>query len=144
MTGPMYYDVIGDGSFEHGAVELSIDEHHPGKVQVQAASHYTAEPAYMTPEQARELARSLVAAADTLEGKPLSCFAKAAPNEPTFTLLGRDLAACHGITGWASARIQLGLNAFSDAQIQEALDLSNVFEKYAEMRRSMNAEGSGR
>ncbi len=133
---------IGNGSYKLGSVYVSIDQHHPGKVQVIGASHYDAEPAYLDAEEARELARTLLTAADQLEGKPISCFARALPDEPTFTLLGRDLAACHGITGWASARIQLGLNEFVDPQIQEALDLSNAFEKYAEQRRSQKVEGS--
>lgn len=106
-----------------------------GQIWLSAWTNYD-DIAVLGPEDARAVARQLLAAADLTEGKPLSCMAKAEPFEPTFTLLGRDAAAPTAVSQWAQARIDHGLNRFEDPQIQEALDLSNTMEAYAKQRKA--------
>lgn len=52
---------------------------------------------------------------------PNSCMSRAANDEMTFVLLGRDEAAPDAIIAWAAKRVSLGKNRLDDAQIQEAL-----------------------
>ena len=51
---------------------------------------------------------------------PKSCMSRAADDEMTFVLLGRDKAAPVAIRAWISERIRLGKNRPDDAQIVEA------------------------
>jgi hypothetical protein len=56
------------------------------------------------------------------------CMFRAADDEMTFVLLGRDVAAPATIRAWTAERIRLGKNLASDPQIQEALDCANTME----------------
>jgi hypothetical protein len=49
-----------------------------------------------------------------------TCMAHAHPQEMTFVLLGRDVAAPFAIRAWADERVRLGKNTETDAQIVEA------------------------
>ncbi|HYE19231.1 MAG TPA: hypothetical protein VEA69_12345 [Tepidisphaeraceae bacterium] len=51
---------------------------------------------------------------------PNSCMNRAADDEWTFVLLGRDLAAPAAVRAWIDERIRLGKNRPGDAQIVEA------------------------
>lgn len=53
---------------------------------------------------------------------PNSCMSKAGPDEMTFVLLGRDVAAPVAIRAWVNERIRVGKNNADDPQIKEALD----------------------
>jgi hypothetical protein len=46
-----------------------------------------------------------------------TCMAHAHPEEMTFVLLGRDVAAPATIRAWVAERIRLGKNVETDAQI---------------------------
>lgn len=59
---------------------------------------------------------------------PNSCMSRAEPNEMTFVLLGRDVAAPFAIREWVRARVRLGKNTYLDAQIEEALDCADQME----------------
>jgi hypothetical protein len=52
---------------------------------------------------------------------PKSCMSRAADDEMTFVLLGRDKAAPVAIRAWVNERIRLGKNTATDPQIVEAL-----------------------
>lgn len=60
--------------------------------------------------------------------KPESCMNRAADDEMTFVLLGRDAAAPSVIRFWAGERVRRGTNEWSDAQIVEALECANRME----------------
>ena len=62
---------------------------------------------------------------------PRSCMSRAADDEWTFVLLGRDAAAPQTIRFWVDERIRLGKNKISDAQMQEALTSADAMEKEA-------------
>ncbi len=49
-----------------------------------------------------------------------TCMAHAHPQEMTFVLLGRDVAAPFAFRAWADERVRLGKNTETDAQIVEA------------------------
>ncbi len=51
---------------------------------------------------------------------PASCMSRAADDEMTFVLLGRDAAAPAAIRAWIDERIRLGKNTATDKQIIEA------------------------
>lgn len=59
---------------------------------------------------------------------PNGCMFRAADDEMTFVLLGRDVAAPTTIRAWVAERIRLGKNLASDSQIQEALDCASTME----------------
>ena len=56
------------------------------------------------------------------------CMAKALDDEPTFVLLGRDLAAPAAIRAWIGVRLNTGKNSPDDAQIREAMELIRMME----------------
>jgi hypothetical protein len=62
------------------------------------------------------------------KSEPDSCLNRAAPDEPIFVLLGRDIAAPDTIRFWIAERIRLGKNQPGDAQLQEAEDLADMME----------------
>jgi hypothetical protein len=51
---------------------------------------------------------------------PKSCMSRAAWDEMTFVLLGRDVAAPAAIRAWIKERIRRGKNRPGDVQLQEA------------------------
>jgi hypothetical protein len=57
-----------------------------------------------------------------------SCWNKAEENERVFILLARDPAAETAIRAWVDARIRLGINQPSDAQINEALTCATMMK----------------
>lgn len=59
---------------------------------------------------------------------PKSCMSRAADDEMTFVLLGRDAAAPHAIHAWVAERIRLGKNKATDPQIIEALECAARME----------------
>ena len=59
---------------------------------------------------------------------PQSCMSRAADDEWTFVLLGRDTAAPATIRFWCNERIRLGKNQADDAQIEEALRCAAAME----------------
>lgn len=65
---------------------------------------------------------------------PTSCMSRAADDEPTFVLLGRDLAAPWTIRAWCSARILAGKNAEGDPQIAEARACADAMDVYRQRR----------
>lgn len=65
------------------------------------------------------------------------CHGKAAPDEPTFTLLARDPAASVLVGLWVVARVGIGKNDEDDAQVQEANECSHRMAEWA------NARGRG-
>lgn len=58
------------------------------------------------------------------------CYANAGPDEPTFTLLARDVCAPEVIRFWAQCRLEEGRNKPGDAQITEALECALAMERY--------------
>lgn len=60
---------------------------------------------------------------------PKSCMSRARDDEMTFVLLARDVAAPGAIRWWARKRVELGKNAWSDAQIVEALACADEMER---------------
>lgn len=52
---------------------------------------------------------------------PRSCMSRAQPDEWTFVLLGRDLAAPVAVRAWVEERVRLGKNQRDDPQIAEAV-----------------------
>lgn len=58
------------------------------------------------------------------------CHAKARPDEPTFTLLGRDPAAAAAIRYWCLERQKQGKNSAGDAQLIEAYQLADSIDRY--------------
>jgi hypothetical protein len=58
-----------------------------------------------------------------------TCMQHAHPEEMVFVLLGRDPAAAIAIRKWAYERIRLGKNAWSDAQIVEAMECAATMER---------------
>ena len=63
---------------------------------------------------------------------PNSCMSRARDDEMTFVLLGRDPAAPVVIRAWTRARIEMGKNQASDAQIAEALECARKMEAASE------------
>lgn len=59
---------------------------------------------------------------------PNSCMSKAAPDEMTFVLLGRDMVAPAVIREWCRLRCLHGKNKPLDAQITEALTCAETME----------------
>jgi hypothetical protein len=66
-------------------------------------------------------------AAEKVDGQ--SCWNKAAFNEMTFILLGRDAAAPVAIRAWIVERIRLGKNQPGDHQIEEAERCAQFIER---------------
>jgi hypothetical protein len=60
---------------------------------------------------------------------PNGCLARSMPDEPRFTLLGRDLEAPKAIRQWTLLRIEAGQQA-DDPQILEALADAASFERW--------------
>jgi hypothetical protein len=60
---------------------------------------------------------------------PAGCMARAADDEMTFVLLGRDAAAPETIRYWIARRIELGKNQAGDAQIVEAEQCAQTMER---------------
>lgn len=60
---------------------------------------------------------------------PESCMSRAADDEMTFVLLGRDSAAPHTIREWCKERIRLGKNTTTDRQIAEAMACAAAMEQ---------------
>lgn len=59
-----------------------------------------------------------------------SCMSRAHPDEMTFVLLARDVAAPAAIRAWAKERIRLGKNTHGDdPQIREALECADTMER---------------
>ena len=61
--------------------------------------------------------------------RPHSCLNKAACDEMTFVLLGRDIAAPETIRFWANERVARGKNSWRDPQILEALECADTMER---------------
>ena len=59
---------------------------------------------------------------------PKSCMSRAAEDEMTFVLLGRDICAPLAIRAWVEARIATGKNQRTDPQITEALSCAAYME----------------
>lgn len=59
------------------------------------------------------------------------CYENAAPDEPMFVLLARDISAPETVRRWATLRVLLGKNQPDDAQIVEAMECANAMEEYA-------------
>lgn len=66
---------------------------------------------------------------------PKSCMSRAADDEMTFVLLGRDAAAAATVRFWVERRVELGKNLPTDAQIVEALHSADVMERTARCAR---------
>lgn len=62
---------------------------------------------------------------------PKSCMSRAADDEMTFVLLGRDVAAAPTVRFWAERRVELGKNCWDDPQIVEAMKCADVMEATA-------------
>jgi hypothetical protein len=60
---------------------------------------------------------------------PNSCMVRAKEDEMTFVLLSRDVCAPAVIRFWASERVRVGKNTWSDPQITEALSCAAFMEK---------------
>ena len=60
--------------------------------------------------------------------KEHTCMQHAHPNEMVFVLLSRDAAAPATIRAWVTARLALGKNVATDAQIVEALECAQTME----------------
>ena len=58
-----------------------------------------------------------------------TCMAHAHPEEMTFVLLGRDVAAPATIRAWVAERVRLGKNVATDEQVVEALACADTMEK---------------
>jgi hypothetical protein len=56
------------------------------------------------------------------------CMAKAAEDEMTFVLLGRDRAAPVAIRAWIAERLRIGKNKIDDPQIAEAEQCAKAME----------------
>lgn len=65
---------------------------------------------------------------------PNSCINRAMDDEPTFVLLGRDVAASNTIRHWVRQRIWQQKNSSNDPQILEALETAKEMEEYARQR----------
>lgn len=60
-----------------------------------------------------------------------SCYAKAMPHEPMFTLLGRDIDAPATIRAWAQLRLESCSPGSTEMeQVEEALATANAFEQW--------------
>ena len=59
---------------------------------------------------------------------PQSCMSRAADDEMTFVLLGRDKAAPDAIRFWCGVRVGMGKNKWGDPQILEALKCAGQME----------------
>jgi hypothetical protein len=59
-----------------------------------------------------------------------SCWNKADEDEPTFVLLGRDIAIIPVIQYWIRLRISQGKNKENDSQITEAREFIEKIKKY--------------
>jgi hypothetical protein len=62
---------------------------------------------------------------------PFDCVANAEPDEPMFTLLGRDATAAAALRAWVALRLAGGYNEAGDAQITEALACAAAMEAWA-------------
>lgn len=62
---------------------------------------------------------------------PQSCMSRAADDEMTFVLLGRDASAPFAIRMWVDHRINHGKNKASDPQIKEALACADKMALYS-------------
>lgn len=60
---------------------------------------------------------------------PDSCMSRARPDEMTFVLLARDIAAPGAIREWCRLRCLYGKNTPKDEQIQEALACADAMER---------------
>jgi len=60
---------------------------------------------------------------------PNSCMSRAADDEMTFVLLGRDVSAPYAIRCWAESRIRAGKNLPGDPQILEAYHCAAEMER---------------
>lgn len=67
------------------------------------------------------------------------CYTNAKPDEPMFTLLGRDKAAARAVRYWVLERIKTGKNRASDSQIIEAYEIALAMEAYELQRHSIEA-----
>lgn len=72
--------------------------------------------------------------------KEHTCMQHAHPDEMTFVLLSRDVAAPFAIRAWVAQRLLLGKNAEHDPQIVEALECAATME--AEGRRWVDAKAA--
>lgn len=59
---------------------------------------------------------------------PNSCMSKADPDEMTFVLLARDIAAPETIREWCRLRCLHGKNSPNDSQIKEAIACAEFME----------------
>lgn len=59
---------------------------------------------------------------------PFSAYEKAEPDEPVFTLIGRDPCASIVITFWRKLRIEMGKE---DEKTDEAADVAQAMQDYA-------------
>ncbi len=57
-----------------------------------------------------------------------TCMQNAHPEEMTFVLLSRDIAAPAAIRAWVAERLRLGKNINTDPQITEAQECARVME----------------
>lgn len=70
------------------------------------------------------------------------CYANAKPDEPLFTLLGRDKAAAAAVRYWALERLKTGKNRADDTQIIEAFECARAMDEYREDKPAPVAEGA--
>lgn len=63
---------------------------------------------------------------------PNGCYNRAEPDEPRFTLLGRDKAAPAAIRYWALERLKLGKNKPDDPQILDAFAVAKAMVAHRE------------
>lgn len=69
---------------------------------------------------------------------PNGCYVRAEPNEPRFTLLGRDKAAAKAVRYWVLERLKTGKNRASDTQIIEAYEIAQAMEAYEQQRHTVD------
>lgn len=65
---------------------------------------------------------------------PKGCFHRAEPDEPRFTLLGRDPAAAATMKFWALERQKLGKSRATDPEIVGAYAEAEEFRRFHEER----------
>lgn len=61
---------------------------------------------------------------------PNDCYAKAADDEPIFTLRAKDPAAPETIRAWVMIRVTNGQNEHDDEKITEALVCAEAMERW--------------
>ncbi len=71
---------------------------------------------------------------------PDSCMSRARPEEMTFVLLGRDVAAPDTVRDWAMRRIESGKNQPGDRQIIEAFQCAETMEREYALRNRGNIQ----